>query len=191
MLKQYSKNLRLKKLENLLKEPLAAVSSMSGFTPGMLPDRPSVQQINQLIAKLKPLQQTTIDAGRKLDSQLKNEASIRDTNQSLRNLNVIQGQVAQQEAQTGRDRLTLEGQIANINRVIAENNQASSDYNAAEDRRLREQQNQMTMQLAIMKQDDNKADRTERRDERRYENRQAAIIALIQGLARLGQGFQL
>ena len=42
-----------------------------------------------------------------------------------------------------------------------------------------------------MKQNDNKADRTERRDDRRYENRQAAIIALIQGLARLGQGFQL
>ena len=47
------------------------------------------------------------------------------------------------------------------------------------------------MQLAIMKQDDNRADRAERREDRRYENSQAAIIALIQGLARLGQGFQL
>ena len=174
-----------------VKPLIAQVSSMSGFKPEMLPERPSVQQINQLISDLEPEQQENKDAAALLQSQLETEASSRQTAESLRQLNTIQGDVAQQTAQTARDRLGLEQQVAEINAAIARNNQASSDYNAAEDRRLREQQNQMTMQLAIMKQEDNRADRTERREDRRYENRQAAIIALIQGLARLGQGFQL
>lgn len=134
-------------------------------------------------AELAPYVQNAIEVAerRKLEPQLalqRRGMTIQETNATNNAISMRNNQ-AIEKARIARDE------------IIRKNELEYRQYEAAENRKMQQGRDDMTMRLAILDRTDRKEDREMRREDRKEDERQTAIMTLIQGLARLGQGFQL
>ena len=90
-----------------------------------------------------------------------------------------------------RNQVELEKARLAREEIIRKNELEYRQYEAQENRKMQKSRDDMTMQLAILDRTDRREERNMNREDRKEEDRQAAIMALITGLTRLGQNFQL
>ena len=134
-------------------------------------------------AELAPYVQNAIEVAerRQLEPQLalqRRGMTVQETNASNNAISMRNNQ-AIERARIARDE------------VVRKNELAYRQYEAEENRKMQQGRDDMTMRLAILDRTDRTEEREIRREDRKEDDRQTAIMTLIQGLARLGQGFQL
>ena len=139
------------------------------------------------------------EGGAKVLAGLGDRPTVAQAQQALSGLTTTNTQTARTKAETERDeekdwrRTVFETQQHNAResqlhrQYLAEQNAADRKANRA----LQREQNQQTLQLAIMDRQDRKEDRRMAREDRQADKRQQSIMMLIKGLTQLGAGFSI
>ena len=157
-----------------LKGTASAVIEAEGSTPGF--DRTKLGE-NPTISSVSQLKRSTTDG---LEDDPTRYGSRAYMAQQTAN---TEARLDRQERESQR-RFDLQ---QDYQRFTAEQNAADRRAN----RDLQRQQNQQTLQLAIMDRADKKEDRRIAREDRQADKRQASIMMLIKGLTQLGAGFSI
>lgn len=134
-------------------------------------------------AELAPYVQNAIEVAERRIREP--ELALQRRGMTIQETNAANNAIAQ------RNNQKLEEARIERDKIVKQNELEYRQYEAEENRKMQQSRDDMTMRLAILDRTDRKEDREMRREDRKENERQAAIMALIQGLARLGQGFQL
>ena len=158
-------------------------------------NNPTAEQVSEAIAKLQPKQPSEIRNADLHRDRIETGKGDRALQQQQ--IQTLRSQAADASRQTDLafEQNELARWRAQATNAFNQNTLSMQQYNANEDRRLREAQQAQTMQLAIMGQEDRAADRRfnreERREDRQMMMQQARLKLLLESLNSLGRAFQL